>query len=51
MKERKRDKMEANLQAAIKHYKHSEKPSIRATAEKFVIPFSTLQNRISGTKT
>jgi len=51
MKERKRDNKEANLQEAIKHYKYSEKPSIRATAEKFAIPFSTLQNRLSGTKT
>jgi len=48
IKERKLDNKEANLQ---EHYKYSEKPSIRATAEKFAIPFSTLQNRLSGTKT
>jgi len=51
MKERKRDNNEANLQEAIKHYKHSEKPSIRATAEKFAIQFSTVRNRLSGTET
>jgi len=51
MKERKCDNKEANLPEAIKHYKHSEKPYIHATAEKFAISFSTLQNHLSGTET
>lgn len=51
MKERKRDKKEANLQEAISLYKHSKKLSIHLTAEKFAISSSTLQNHPSGTET
>ena len=48
IKERKLDEAEERLQAAIKHYQESEDPSIRCSAEKFAVAYSTLRVRLKG---
>lgn len=48
LKERKKDEGEGRLQQAIRHYRDSDEPSIRASAEKFSIPYSTLRGRLKG---
>jgi len=43
IKGRKKSKAEATLQKAIDHYWHSDAPSIRASADKHGVAYSTLQ--------
>ncbi|KAG0135052.1 hypothetical protein HOY82DRAFT_473832, partial [Tuber indicum] len=38
----------ASLQKAIDHYRHSDKPSIRASAEKYGVDYSTSRGRLTG---
>jgi hypothetical protein len=47
-KERKTEERENRLLDAIKHYQSDEKPSIRLTAERYGVPFSTLRGRLQG---
>jgi len=51
IKQRKKDEMELRLQEAIRHYQHSDEPSMRSSAEKFGIAYSTLRGRIKGRQT
>ena len=39
---------EANIQAALKSYHRSDRPSIKGTTEQFGVPYSTLRGRIRG---
>ena len=48
IKERKRSEAEATLQKAINHYRHSDEPSIQASAEKQGVAYSTLRERLQG---
>ena len=48
IKERKKSEAEANIQKAINHYWHSDEPSIRASAEKHGVAYSTLRGRLQG---
>ena len=48
IKERKKSEAEANIQKAINHYRHSDEPSIRASAEKHGLAYSTLRGRLQG---
>jgi len=43
-----KDNKEKTLQNAITHYKDSQKPSIRASAERFGVAYSTLRGRLGG---
>ena len=45
---REKDKAEDNIQKAITHYRHSDKRSIRGSAEKYEIPYSKLLGRLQG---
>ena len=51
IKERKKDEAESRLQEAIRHYQHSNEPSMRSSAEKFGIAYSTLRGRLKGRQT
>lgn len=48
MKERKKSEAEVNIQKVINHYRHSDEPSIRASAEKHGVAYSTLRGRLQG---
>jgi len=48
LNERQQNSREANIQAALKSYQHSDQPSIKGTAERFGVPYSTLRGRIRG---
>ena len=48
MKEGSKDEVEGRIQQAIQHYQTSEKPSLRLSAEKFGIAYSTLRGRLQG---
>jgi hypothetical protein len=48
IKQRKKDQAEVRLQEAIRHYQHSNEPSMRSSAEKFGIAYSTLRGRLKG---
>ena len=39
------------LQEALKHYQHSEEPSLRASVEKYGVAYSTLRGRLKGRQT
>jgi len=43
-----KNEAEATLQKAINHYRHSDKPSICASAEKHGVAYSTLRGRLQG---
>jgi len=51
IKQRKKDEGELRLQEALKHYQHSQEPSLRASAEKYGVAYSTLRGRLRGRKT
>jgi len=51
IKERKKDEAELRLQEAIRHYQHSNEPSMRSSAEKFGLTYSTLRERLKGRQT
>ena len=51
IKERKKDEAELWLQEAIRHYQHSNEPSMRSSAEKFGIADSALRGRLKGRQT
>lgn len=40
--------VEARIQQAIQHYQNSKKPSLRSSAEKYGIAYSTLRGRLQG---
>lgn len=48
IKHRQKDEKEGNIQGAIKHYRQSDKPSIRNSAEKYGLAYSTLRRRLAG---
>jgi len=48
MKEGRKEQVEGRIQQAIQHYKTSDKPSLRLSAEKFGITYSTLRGRLTG---
>jgi len=48
MKEGRKEEVEGRIQQAIQHYKTSDKPSLRLSAEKFGIAYSTLWDRLNG---
>jgi len=48
IKEGSKEKVEARIQQAIKHYQKSDKPSLRLSAEKYGIAYSTLRGRLKG---
>ncbi|KAG0138236.1 hypothetical protein HOY82DRAFT_476497 [Tuber indicum] len=43
-----KDEVERRIQDALQHYQHSDKPSLRASAEKFGIGYSSLRGRLVG---
>ena len=48
MKEGRKEEVEGRIQQAIQDYKTSDKPSLRLSAEKFGIAYSTLRCRLNG---
>jgi len=44
----KKGERERNIQSAINHYKNSDEASIRASAERFGVAYSTLRGRLTG---
>ena len=48
MKEGRKEEVERWIQQAIQHYQSSDKPSLRWSAEKFGIAYSTLRGRLKG---
>lgn len=48
IKERRKSEAEANIQKAINHYRHSDEPSIRASAGKHGVAYSILWGRLQG---
>ncbi|KAG0135439.1 hypothetical protein HOY82DRAFT_479895 [Tuber indicum] len=48
IKQRKKDEGELRLQEALKHYQHSQEPSIRSSAEMYGVAYSTLRGRLKG---
>lgn len=51
LKERVRKEREEQIDLAINHYRKSNEPSIRASAEKYDLPYSTLRDRLAGSTT
>jgi len=47
MKGGRKEEVEGRIQQAIQHYKTSDKPSLRLSAEKFSIAYLTLQGRLN----
>lgn len=50
LKGRQKDERESHIKMAIEHYQNSMDPSLRQSAEKFSIPYSTLRDRLQGAK-
>jgi hypothetical protein len=48
VKERQKNEHEESIQNAIIHYENAIQPSMKASAEKFGIPYSTLRDRLNG---
>jgi len=48
LNERQHNAKEANLQEALEFYQHCDQPSIKGTAVRFGVPYSTLRGRIGG---
>lgn len=48
IKPRKRNEAEERIEKALNHYGHSDELSIRASAEKHNVPYSTLWERLQG---
>ncbi|PWW71744.1 hypothetical protein C7212DRAFT_231862 [Tuber magnatum] len=48
IKERKKSEVPASLQKVINYYCYSDEPSIRASAEKYGVAYSTLRGRLKG---
>jgi len=48
IKQIQKDKKEVTIQGAIKHYRQSDKPSIRNSAEKYGLAYSTLRGSLIG---
>jgi len=48
LNERQPDQKEENIRKALKSYLDSDRPSIRATAQQYGIPYSTFRGRIAG---
>jgi hypothetical protein len=48
VKERQKNEREENIQSTIIHYENALQPSMRVSAEKFGIPYSTLRDRLNG---
>ena len=48
MKEGSKDEVEGRIQQVIRHYQTSDKPSLRLSAEKFGIAYSTLRGQLHG---
>jgi hypothetical protein len=48
VKERQKNECEENIQSAIIHYENALQPSMRVSAEKFGIPYSTLRDQLNG---
>jgi len=48
IKPRKQNEAEERIEKAINHYQQSDEPSIRPSAEKYGVPYSTLQGRLQG---
>jgi len=51
IKQRNKNEGKLRLQEALKHYQHSEEPSLRASAEKYGVAYSTLYGRLKGRQT